>query len=133
MAKLMEETLTEKEAPTYPLLLLMLSVMAETSTATVGGAVCVGGSRPTEVMELVVVMEVVAAEVEAEMFPLLMLSAMAETSTATVGGAVCVGGSRPAEVKELVVMVMNVTVAEVETETYPLQVLSVPLEADQWR
>ena len=86
-------------------------------TAT-DGAVSVSGSRLTEVMELVVVMEVAVAEVEVETCPLLMLSVMAEASTASVGGAVCVGGSRPAEVKALVVVVMNVTVAEVEAETH---------------
>ena len=37
-------------------------------------AVCVGGSRPTEVMVLVVVVEVTVAEVEAEICPLLVLS-----------------------------------------------------------
>ena len=46
-------------------------------TAT-DGAVCVSGSKPTEVMELVVVMKVAVAEVEAEMFTLLMLSVMVE-------------------------------------------------------
>ena len=86
-------------------------------TAT-AGAVRVGESKPTEVTELVVGMEVAVAEVEVETCLLLMLSVMVEASTATVGGAVCVGGSRPAEVKELVVVVMNVTVAEVEAETH---------------
>ena len=71
-----------------------------------------------EVMELVVVMEVAVAEVEAETCPLLMLSVMAEASTASVGGAVCVGGSRPAEVKAIVVVAMTVTVARVEAETH---------------
>ena len=47
-----------------------------------------------EVMELVVVMEVAVAEVEAETCPLLMLSVMAEASTASVGGAVCVSGEQ---------------------------------------
>ena len=68
----MEVAVAEVEVETCPL--LMLSVMAEASTASVGGAVCVGGSRPTEVMELVVVMEVAVAEVEAETCPLLVLS-----------------------------------------------------------
>ena len=87
-----------------------------------------------EVMELVVVMEVAVAEVEAETCPLLMLSVMAEASTASVGGAVCVGGSRPTEVMQLP-MLAERAVAEMEAETrrQRLLVLSVSVEADRRR
>ena len=85
-------------------------------------------------MELVVVMEVAVAEVEAETCPLLMLSVMAEASTASVGGAGCVGGSRPTEVMQLP-MLPEHAVAEMATETrrLPPMVLSVSVERDRRR
>ena len=76
------------------------------------GTVCVGGSRPTEVMELAKLMELTVAIVKAETFALPTLSVSAETSTATVD-AVCVGGSRPTEVMELAEL-LEMTVVEVD-------------------
>ena len=68
----------------------MLSVSVEASTAT-ACAVCVGGSKQTETMELAELMEGTVAEVAAETLPLLVVSLSLNASTATAG-AVCVGG-----------------------------------------
>ena len=69
-----EVAVAEVEVETCPL--LALSVMAETSTATVGGAVCVGGTKPAEVMELPKLAEPAVAETMAETrrLPLQVLS-----------------------------------------------------------
>ena len=74
----MEVAVAEVEVETCPP--LMLSVMAEASTASVGGAVCVGGSRPTEVMQLPMLAERAVAEMEAETrrLRLLVLSVSVE-------------------------------------------------------
>ena len=74
-------------AETLPLLVLFVSLEASTATA---GAVCVGGSPPTEVMELAKLMEVMVADLAAETLTLLVLFVSVEASTATAG-AVCVG------------------------------------------
>ena len=122
------------------------------STAAVG-AVCVGGSRPTEVMELEELMEVTAAQAEAEMLALLVLSVSVEAHRRRWQSwrcwlsvqwqrwrlprrfdshrccCLCVGGNRSTEVMELEEL-MGMTAAEVDVKTLALLVL---VEADRRR